>query len=447
MTHDPHTPDSSAAPPATTRHRRFVVLCPHFAPDIAPTGKVMTNLVHEWAALGHEVHVVTSLPWYREHRVEPAWRGRLVRRERTDWGSITRINPFASKSKSNLVARAAAFVLFSLVAGVCAITAGGRGGSRLSNGDRRVRRKRVQRVDAVIAMSPPLTLGIVGWFAALVRRSRLVFNVQDVFPDAAIRTGAVTNPAVITIASWLERFTYRRSAAVVVLSEDLRHNVRAKLPASRAEHVHVIENFVDTTAVSPRNRMTAYRRELKLGDEVVVMYAGNVGFSQSLGTLVEAARRLPAISFVINGSGSALPELKMQARDLPNVHFGDYQPEERLAEVLATADIHVVPLRAGLANVSVPSKTYSILAAGRCVVAAVDAETEIARLVHRSGAGAAVAPDDVDALVAAITRFVADESLRDSMGRAGRTFVERHVSARDAARAYAALVPDSLSNS
>ena len=425
---------------APTGAKRFVVLCPHFAPDIAPTGKVMTSLVREWAALGHEIHVVTSLPWYREHRVEPAWRGRLVRRERTPWGSVTRINPFASKSKANLVARAAAFVLFSLVAGVCAATAG-------IAARRDVGAGRSRRVDAVIAMSPPLTLGVVGWFAALLRRSRLVFNVQDVFPDAVVKTGTVKNPIVIALASWLERFTYRRSSAVVVLSEDLRRNVIAKLPEKFAGRVRVIENFVDTAAVSPRDRMTAYRRELGIGNEVVVMYAGNVGFSQSLGTLVDAARRLPAVSFVVNGSGSALADLKSQARAVRNVRFGDYQPEDRLAEVLATADIHVVPLRAGLASVSVPSKTYSILAAGRCVVAAVDADTEIARLVQSSGAGLAVAPDDVDALVAAITRLAGDASLRESMGAAGRTFVERHGSARDAARAYAALVSDSLSDS
>jgi colanic acid biosynthesis glycosyl transferase WcaI len=223
--------------------------------------------------------------------------------------------------------------------------------------------------------------------------------------------------------------------------------VTSKLPAKFAGRVRVIENFVDTAAVSPRDRMTAYRRELGIGDEVVVMYAGNVGFSQSLGTLVDAARRLPAVSFVVNGSGSALADLKSQARAVRNVRFGDYQPEDRLAEVLATADIHVVPLRAGLASVSVPSKTYSILAAGRCVVAAVDADTEIARLVQRSGAGLAVAPDDVAALVAAITRLAGDASLRESMGAAGRAFVERHGSARDAARAYAALVSDSLSDS
>ncbi|MEY4400586.1 MAG: hypothetical protein RL072_451 [Actinomycetota bacterium] len=416
------------------RPKRFVVLCPHFAPDIAPTGRVMTQLVAEWAALGHEVHVVTALPWYRNHEVEASWRGRLVRREITDWGSITRVHPFPAKSKSNLVARAVAFLAFSVIAGGCAMVARGSG-------------RRFARVDAVIAMSPPLTLGLVGWLVALARRTRLIFNVQDVFPDAVVKTGAVKNRVLIALASWLERFTYRRSSAVVVLSSDLQRNVQAKLSSRYVRRVHVIENFADTVNVTPLDRMTSYRKQLGLGDEIVVMYAGNVGFSQSLETLVESARRLPDVSFVINGAGSALSDLRVRARDVHNLHFGDYQPEVRLAEVLATADIHVVPLRAGLAAVSVPSKVYAILAAGRCIVAAVDAGSEIERTVVRAGAGVCVKPDDVESLSDALARLVADADRRAAYGRAGRTFIERHPSARDAAQAYARLVPDSLTNS
>lgn len=416
------------------RRRTFVVLCPHFAPDIAPTGRVMTQIVDGWIALGHEVHVVTSLPWYREHRVEPAWRGRLVRRERTAWGSITRVHPFPAKSKVNLLARAVGFVAFSAVAGVCAALVG-----------RSARRR--SRVDAVIAMSPPLTLGVVGWLVAVVRRSRLVFNVQDVFPDAAITTGAVRNPVVIAVASWLERFTYRRSAAVVVLSGDLQRNVRDKLPARLAERVHVIENFVDVRGIIPRNRMTPYRRELGIGDELVVMYAGNVGFSQSLETVIEAARRLPGIVFVINGSGVALGRLKDLASDVPNVRFGDYQPEARLPEVLATGDVHVVPLRAGLSSASVPSKTYSILASGRCIVAAVDPGTEIERLVSGADAGICIPPDDAGAMVQALSSLAADAERRERCGRQGRAFVERLATARDVAESYDRLVSDSLTDS
>lgn len=417
---------------ATPQPLRLVVLCPHFEPDIAPTGRVMTQIVHEWAQLGHEIHIVTALPWYRGHRVEAGWQGRMVRRESTPWGSITRVHPFPAKSKSNLVARAVAFVAFSLISGACAMVAGG------------VRRR---RVDAVVAMSPPLTLGIVAWLVALVRRSRMVFNVQDVFPDAVVRTGAVSNPLVIAAASWLERFTYRRATAVVVLSDDLQRNVRSKLTARFAGRVHVIENFVDAAGITPLDRMTRYRHELGIGDELVVMYAGNVGFSQSLEMLIELARRIPRVTVLINGSGAALPRLRERAEGIANVRFGDYQPEERLAEVLATGDIHVVPLRAGLANVSVPSKTYSILAAGRCIVAAVDPGTEIDRLISRASAGVCVPPDDVERFCAAVQSLVDDPARVRAMSQAGRTHIERHPSARDVAQSYVRLISDSLSDS
>ncbi|MCB0985505.1 MAG: glycosyltransferase WbuB, partial [Ilumatobacter sp.] len=88
---------------------RIAVLCPHFAPDTAPTGEVITRIVHELAARGHELHVVTALPWYREHRIEPGWEGKWVRREATEWGSVTRVTPFPGGDKRNLLRRAAGF--------------------------------------------------------------------------------------------------------------------------------------------------------------------------------------------------------------------------------------------------------------------------------------------------------------------------------------------------
>ena len=137
--------------------------------------------------------------------------------------------------------------------------------------------------------------------------------------------------------------------------------------------------------------MTPYRDQLSIGDEPVVMYAGNVGFSQSLEMMVDAARAVPSATFVINGDGaarSALERAGARARERP---LRRVSTRERLAEVLASADLHVVPLKAGLGNVSVPSKTYSILAAGRPVLAAIDAGTEVPRMIAASGAGRVVA--------------------------------------------------------
>jgi colanic acid biosynthesis glycosyl transferase WcaI len=407
---------------------RILVLCPHYAPDVAPTGEVMTSIVEGLAARGHRLHVVTSLPWYEHHRVEVDWRGSMVHHADVPWGRITRVHPFPT-DKTNLVARAVGFAGFTGLSGLeGAITR--------------------SRPDVVLAMSPPLTLGPAAVAIGRLRRIPVVFNIQDVFPDVAVELGMLTNAKVIAAASWLERATYAHADAVTVLSDDLRDNVVAKL-AGRShrkggdpDKVRVIPNFVDTVRIAPAPHDNAYRRELGLEGKTVVLYAGNVGFSQSLDLVLAAARSFagePSVAFVINGGGSARPALEADAAGMANVHFVDFQPRERLAEVLAAGDIHLVPLRRGLARSSVPSKTYSILAAGRPFVASIDPGTEIERIAERSGAGIAVAPDDPEAFTAAVRRLVDDPTEAQRMGAAGRRWVEGWASPAAVAESYETL--------
>lgn len=405
----------------------LLVLCPHYAPDVAPTGEVMTQIAEQLVERGHRLHLVTSLPWYREHAIDPGWEGRLVRHEDTAWGRITRVHPFPT-DKSNITARALAFGGFTALAAAAGLT------SRF-------------RPDAVLAMSPPLTLGAAGWLVAQRHRAPFVFNIQDVFPDVAVEVGAITNRRVIAAASWLERETYLRADAVTVLSDDLAENVAAKIAGRRGargdrQKVRVIPNFIDTDWIRPGPKENAYRREHGLEGKTVVMYAGNVGFSQSLDLLLAAAAHLahdPQVAFVINGGGSARPVLERAAAGLPNVHFVDMAPKARLPEVAAAADLHVVPLRSGLARSSVPSKLYTILAAGRPVVASVDAGTEVARTVEAAGAGLAVPPDDPEAFTKAIERLVRAPDEAEAMGAAGRRFVEGWASPGAVAESYERL--------
>jgi colanic acid biosynthesis glycosyl transferase WcaI len=413
---------------------RIAVLCPHFEPDLAPTGVVMTSIVHELAARGHRLHVVTSLPWYEHHRVEEGWTAPgvqgLVRHVDVPWGRITRVHPFPT-DKTNIPARALAFGAFTALNG---------GAALLSR----------SRPEVVLAMSPPLTLGPAAWPVARAHRAPFVFNIQDVFPDVAVEVGAITDPRVIAAASWLERTTYRAADAVTVLSDDLRDNVVAKLGARGGRDrragdptkVRVIPNFVDTDHIRPGPKENAYRAEHGLTGKTVVMYAGNLGYSQSVGLLLDAAVALqhdPSVVFVVNGGGSARPGLERQAAGLDNVRFVGLQPRERLPEVLAAADVHVVPLRKGLARSSVPSKLYSILASGRPVVASVDPGTEVARTVTRAGAGLAVPPDDAEAFTKAVTRVIEDPEQAERWGRAGRDFVESWASPAAVAAAYEEL--------
>ena len=414
----------------------LIVLCPHFEPDVAPTGAVMTRIAHELIERGHRLHLITALPWYQRHAIEPGWGGRLVRTERTEWGRISRVNPFPT-DKRNIPARAVAFGGFTALATAVGMAS-------------------PIRPDAVLAMSPPLTLGPAGAAVARARRIPLVFNIQDVFPDVAIELGLLSGDRAIAGARWLERTSYRLSDAVTVLSDDLADNVRTKITAGlsharaaqQAAKVRVIPNFVDTEHIRPEPPDNGYRAEYELVGRSVVMYAGNVGLSQSLDLVILAARAFrdtrPEVMFVINGGGAARPELEQQAGDLPNVRFVDMQPLERLPEVLAAADIHVVPLRAGLARSSVPSKMYSILAAGRPIVASVDEGTEVARTVEQAGAGLAVPPDDPEAFIRALAELLDDPARRARMGEAAREFVVDWASPAAVAASYEQLFTELL---
>ena len=411
----------------------IVVLCPHFTPDVAPTGEVMTSIVDELAALGHRLHVVTSLPWYRHHALEPGWDGQLVRREMTGWGAITRVHPFPT-DKHNIPARAVAFGGFTALASWEGLA------SSLAP-------------DVVLAMSPPLTLGMAGALVGRGRSAPFVFNVQDVFPDVAVELGLLTGRRVIHAALRLERAIYRRADAVTVLSDDLADNLRAKIgdrdgapaaPGSPGDpaKIRVIPNFIDTDWIRPGPPDNSYRRAHGLTGKQVVTYAGNVGLSQALDLVLAAATALadrPDVAFVINGGGVARADLEARAAGLDNVVFVDMQPKARLPEVLAAGDIHVVPLKRGLAASSVPSKLYSVLAAGRPIVASVDPGTEVARTVERAGAGVAVAPEDPEAFTDAIVDLLDHPDRAAAMGAAGRRFVESWASPTMVARAYEAL--------
>lgn len=399
---------------------RLVVLAPHFAPDLAPTGAVITKLVEALAARNHRIEVITSLPWYRDHKIEPGYEGRMVRREDTPWGHILRLHPFPTEDKTNIVRRGASFLGFTALAASV-----GRSG---------------EPADGVLAVSPPLTLGLAGHSIAKARGARFVFNIQDVFPDVVIELGFLNNPGLIKAARALEKHCYRKADAVTVLSEDLRANVAGRIPDP--SKVRVIPNFVDLDLITPQGSDNAYRHEFGLTDKTVVMYAGNVGLSQSLDLVITAAATSqddPNLVFVINGGGTARSDLEAAARGLPNVVFVDPQPMERLPELLAAADIHLVLLKRGLARSSVPSKTFSILAAGRPFIASVDAGSEIASIAERSGAGIAVAPEDAESFTKAIRRLTASPDERWEMGRRGREFVEGWASPAAVAERYEEL--------
>jgi colanic acid biosynthesis glycosyl transferase WcaI len=197
-------------------------------------------------------------------------------------------------------------------------------------------------------------------------------------------------------------------------------------------------------------------------DAFVVQYAGNFGRSQDLEAILDAARlvevttrgaamhtasgpdvppgTIPPIRFLLVGGGAREDAVRARARDVPNVRLLPYQSEERVPEVLSAADVALVPLQRGLARFSVPSKIYSILASGRAVGAAIDAGSEVARIVEEAECGFRVEPGDARALAEEILCLAADRGRAARCGRNARSWSERRGGLDRAATAYESLL-------
>jgi len=189
--------------------------------------------------------------------------------------------------------------------------------------------------------------------------------------------------------------------------------------------VHVIHNWADCSAITPGPKDNSFARAHGLADRFVLMHSGNVGLSQNLDLLVEAAARLQSrdrLVIAIVGDGARRQVLQDQAsrRGLVNIRFFPYQPKELLHESFAAADAFLVSLKPGLEGYIVPSKLYGILASGRPFVAAVDPSCEAALIAREHECGRVAVPGDVDALAGAIAALYDDPAGAQAMGENAR---------------------------
>jgi len=293
--------------------------------------------------------------------------------------------------------------------------------------------------DAVIYLStPPLLNGVTAYFLKILKGSVCLYNIQDLYPDVAVKLGAIKNPLIIKACGILESHLYRNSAVLIPVGDKMSKILLKK--GVNPDKIEVIYNWMDTNLIKPVGKDTPFSRERDLVDKFVVMYSGNMGLSQGLETVLECARitRDKPIDYLMIGGGANRDQLMEMAEQwrLNNVRFLPYQPKEKLSESLGSADIHLVPLKSGLSNYSVPSKVYGIMASGKPIVASVDEDSEIASIVAKAGCGLVVEPENARALAEAISTLYHDTDKLDKLGQRGREYLEKTITREISTRRY-----------
>jgi colanic acid biosynthesis glycosyl transferase WcaI len=265
------------------------------------------------------------------------------------------------------------------------------------------------RADVVLAMTDPPFEGIVGAFVACLKRRPFVYNIRDLYPEMAV-SGEIVRPAR-WVQFWerLHRWALRRASRVIVLGDDTRERIIAK--GIDPARVIVVRDGASAPKSTPQGAGThPVTREVRSGYPFVVLHAGNLGFYGAWGTVVKAARMLngDGVGFVFVGDGAARSQVEASAEGCKAIRFQPFRPANQIPYVLAAGDIHLITIRRGLEGVVVPSKLYSILAAGRPVLVLAHEESDAARVVRRSGCGVVTSPDDPAALVTVLSELSQD---------------------------------------
>ncbi len=269
--------------------------------------------------------------------------------------------------------------------------------------------------DIVLAMTDPPVAGIAGAFIARMAGRPFVYNIRDLYPDMALGGDIVRPNRWVDRWEEMHRSALREAARVIVLGEDMRDRIVSK--GVSPDRVVVIRDGASfPTSLPERNDPLV--QKIRCGFSFVALHAGNLGFYGAWNSLLKAADilRNENIGLVFVGDGANRAALETSAKSSPNVRFLPFFPSEQVPHVMMAGDVHIVTVRRGLEGVVVPSKLYSILAAGRPVLAVAAGGSDAARIVNESGCGVSADPDDPAGIAAAILELRDDPNRLAQMG-------------------------------
>ena len=387
---------------------RILVHSIHFQPEQIGIGKYTAEMADWLAQRGHEVRIVTAPPFYPAWQVMDGYAGGRYQRERWQGMTLWRCPMWVPRHPTGVkrILQTLSFALSSAPV---------------------VLQQAFWRPDVVLMVVPPLACAIWVWLIARLSGAQAWLHVQDFEVDMAFETGLLRLPALRHFALWAERKLMSRFDRVSTISRNMVARLIDK--GVTEKRCVLFPNWVDTEAIRPLHGYNPFRGELGISDGVTVaLYSGNMGEKQGLETVLEAARRLngeDSLCFVLCGEGASRKRLVQKYGDLSTVIWLPLQPVARLNELLNLADVHLLPQRADVADLVMPSKLTGMLASGRPVIATAAAGTQIDEVVTQCGI--VVPPGDDCALGMAIQRLSRDHAERHRLGEAARNYAVENI--------------------
>ena len=389
----------------------ILFLTDNFPPEVnAPASRTFEHC-REWVRAGHEVTVICTAPNFPKGELFAGYRNRLWQWEAIEgirvlrvWTYITANVGFAKRTLDYL-----SFMVSGFLAGLL-----------------------VRRPDVIVGTSPQFFTNCTGWALSLFRRRPFVFELRDLWPESIKTVGAMEDSVWLRAMERLELFLYRRSAAVVSVTESFKRNLISR--GIDSDKIHVVTNGVDLSRFHLLAPDLALREQLGIPAKAFVAgYIGTHGMAHALETVLEAAAMMRSdsdsgrkpdaramndslaiqpIYFLLLGDGARKQALKTKAAEmgLDNLIFVDTVPKAEVPRYWSLLDVSIIHLRkADNFTQVIPSKLFECMGMGIPVLHGVAGES--AEIVQREGVGLVFEPENAQALCDGVLRLAQDQAL------------------------------------
>lgn len=282
--------------------------------------------------------------------------------------------------------------------------------------------------DLVVSQTSPPGIWWVACALSFWYGRKWVHISKDTFPENLRVLARGKHEKLFSVLEHFNKLVLNQAEKILVIGDDMRKIFLAKgFPSKKIIRT---SDWVDLNFIRPMPKKNPFSKKYGLDQKFVVLYAGNFGRIHNFEDFFSTAERFlshPDVLFVLVGEGALKKRLLSEAefRELHNVRFFPFEERSKLVDVLATADISVILLTKGMEGLSMPSKIYSILASGRPIIACVEPESDIAKMVQESNAGFVVSPGQPEEFERSIKNFLENRELLQKAGLNARQFVEK----------------------
>lgn len=332
---------------AVNNKKKILIHSLVFSPDAVSTAYLYNDIAKGFKGQGYEVVVLTTTPHYNlipedieKQPIKKRWFGLIGE----SYFEGMRVLHVPQKKFRSLLMRLVCFIYWHIISFFLALNE--------------------KNVSAILSPSPPLTIGVINLLIGRIKNAKVIYNVQEIYPDFLIEQRNLKSKVIINFLKWMERYVYDKSDAITTIDEIFYNTIKSRFEDQRK--LHIIPNFVDIELYKPLDKIDLDSNTFLPNDHIKLMYAGNIGHAQDWEPLLALANELKEepFDFYIIGEGVLKQDLESNVKKngLKNVHILPYQRRELMPHLLAFADIQFIFMSKEMEGHGFPSKVYTIMA-------------------------------------------------------------------------------------